>query len=45
MWHLSISTGDYEFLQIIPPPLLDLHPVHNFDLKVLKLIVSKQGVE
>lgn len=50
MWHVSISTGDcchYEFLQIPPPPLplLDLHSVHNFDLKVLKLIVFRQGVE
>lgn len=27
------------------PPLPDLLCVHNFDLKVLKSIVSKQGVE
>lgn len=39
-----VTVATMKFPQLIPP-LSDLHTVHNFDLKVLKSIVTKQGVE
>lgn len=45
--HVSVSSSNCchdGFLQLIPP-LADLNSVHNFDLKVLKSIVTQTGCE